>query len=99
MARKATRPVDVARHQVDQWFESLLETDQVFTAGSIYQAEMGEAFDIVQEAVKRADYAERPNAKPSVEDELAEVEAFARTAGYLIGVQVGLRLRAAGGAR
>jgi hypothetical protein len=66
----------------------------VFTPGSIYQADMGMAFDKVQAAVKRVARAQRVKSiEPIADDEGVEDEMYAAEAGYLMGVQVGLRLR------
>jgi hypothetical protein len=82
-------PVAIARESVRRWFDSLLTTkdpyqhvrlDHDFTAEN--------AFAHVESALEE-DY----RAQYGDENLDAMREDFAREAGYLIGVQVGLRLR------
>jgi hypothetical protein len=81
-------PSALAARVVGEWFESVLATREVFTVGSIHSRLTETAFEQVQDAVERAHIA----AHGPVSDE-AEHEMIAMEAGYLLGVQVGLRLR------
>jgi hypothetical protein len=78
----------LAARLVDDWFESLLATREVFTVGSIHSRLTETAFEQVQDAVERAHVAGHGPLSDDVEHEMIAMEA-----GYLLGVQVGLRLR------
>lgn len=91
---KSQEAHELAADIVQDWFETRLTTRDVFTQGSIFQRLTEASFDEVQDAVK-ADYV-RTHGPVTDSDDLVD-EMCAQEAGYLIGVQVGVRLRAGGG--
>jgi hypothetical protein len=97
-SRKPRDPRGLAIWHVEQWFDSLLASKEVFTQGSVFQAfNMQEAFTEVKDALDREDCASiNRGGEPKFDADSGDEDAFCE-AGYLIGVQVGLRLR--GGVR
>lgn len=99
MIRKASqrkRPQHVssqtlARRAVDEYFDLLLASPDALVEGFACQAGIDfQAVDVVQDAVKAEFIAD--GLKPANDDDGFD-EMCARAAGYLIGLQVGLRLR------
>lgn len=91
-------PRKLAVEMVQEWYESLLASGEAHTHGSIYQVTLDNGFIAVQEALE-AEHEKEHGKMPPPEDGSVEREIIAQEAGYLIGVQVGLRLRSAGGGR
>jgi len=93
-ARKTPNPKDprqLAHDAVEKWFDSLSASPLSLMHGTIYSVTLEAAFDEVIDAIEQEHRAERTTVAAV---EPADREAFATEAGYLIGVQVGLRLRA-----
>lgn len=85
---------ELAAAIVQDHFDWMLTTPQVFTQGSVYETRLTErAFDEVKAVVLREYIDDHGTPEPG--DDLVD-EFCAQEAGYLIGVQVGLRLRRAG---
>ncbi len=87
-------PPALAAKRVQEWFDNIVSTaDALATSDFESEVLLGNAFIEVQEILRREhDEAHGPPEPTSV----AVVDGMmAREAGYLIGVQVGLRLRGA----
>jgi hypothetical protein len=103
LARKKTTTIDprqLAAHYARDWFAQLLETKEAFSAGSVYQAGEGleNGFAAVQKALECEDI--KIHGEPRKDDERSvRQERCAGEAGYLIGLQIGLRLRNVDGGR
>lgn len=90
-ASKSPDPRQMAVDAVEKWFTGLLSTsDAVTDAGN--QPTLESAFDEVTAALEFEHVAQHG---PITPDQDVVMEMIGREAGYLIGVQVGLRLRAA----
>lgn len=90
--KRLNDPRQMAVAGVQEWFNSLLEHDMALSHGSVYAVTLEDKFEEIERALI-AEH-EREQGKPTEEgDEDFVAAVFGRTAGYLIGVQVGLRLR------
>jgi hypothetical protein len=89
---------ELAAQRVAEWYASLLYSNGALLQGHAYQISFDHVFTEVQEALTREYVAECSHMGDPDEDIVA-VTNLAQEAGYLIGLQVGLRLRADGGAR
>ena len=83
-------PRKLAAKAVQNWYDSLIESAEAHTHGGIFQVTLDKAFDDVERAL-RVEY-EKDHG--TIKEDQDGVDPYlAREAGYLIGVQVGLRLR------
>ena len=94
-SQKPQDPRKVAARVVQEWFDELCSSSDAFNDGTNAQTLQANLICEVQEAVKAADR------DPLIghDSDAVQDEIYAREAGFLVGVQLGLRLRAAGGAR
>jgi hypothetical protein len=90
---KALDPRQLASKEVDEYFERIFDTREVFTQGSIYAPCLDDAFARVKDAL----VAEHVGEHGEEEDMDAWHETFAMEPGDLIGIRIGARL--SGGAR
>ncbi len=88
---KTKDPRQMADEAVQRWFDAMLESADVFMAGGCYFVDLFEEMDAIQNALEAED------GRPVADDDADAHEMSAREAGYLIGVRVGMRLRAARG--
>jgi hypothetical protein len=96
-SRPKQSPSKLAAQCVDEWYDSLLQSSESLMVGSVFQVTLESAFNKVLQSCLQMHIAEHG---PITEDvEGATEQICAQEAGYLIGVQVGLRLRLGGGVR
>ena len=89
-ASKQRDPRQMAVEAVQKWHGSLIDGPEAHYSGSVYQVTLDQAFDDVTDALEAEHVADHG---PITPDQDAVREMLGRSAGYLIGVQVGLRLR------
>jgi hypothetical protein len=86
--KKITDARQIARDVVSEWANQLVATAESHTVGGVYQIGLESLFDRLQEALE----AEHSKEYGPITDAAGHT-LMARETGYLIGVQVGLRLR------
>jgi hypothetical protein len=89
--KRAKTPQQIAAAAVEQWFHDVVgSTDALTSADYDENGLIAEAYDEIERLLEAEYVRQHGPIKP--EDNTALV-VFAREAGHLIGVQVGLRLR------
>jgi hypothetical protein len=91
-ATKRPDPRQMAVDAVQEWHDAIIQSTEAHNPESIYNVSLDQAFSEVTDALIAE---ERAEDREEEDAELREIrqQSCARTAGYLIGVQVGLRLR------
>lgn len=92
--KATTDPHAIAHVAVDRFFQAMIASRDATAEGCWSTASLDQAFIETQDAVKAAYVREHGPIKDG--DDLVD-EQCAQEAGYLVGVQVGLRLRSVGG--
>ncbi len=87
---------ELARQEVEAWFEAIVEEQETLIAGdgNIPMERLDKAFDTV---LKKLEEEHEPRITDKTDS--MTVALVGVRAGYLIGIQVGLRLRNVGGVR
>jgi hypothetical protein len=91
----AKDPRRMAVAVVQEHFDNMMTTSDTYIEAGYLVSPIDAAFDAIENALEAE--AVKRQGKPIDPDEDVELRMISREAGYLIGVQVGLRLR--GGAR
>lgn len=82
----------IAAEAVQMWCNSFTRTWLSHLDGHVSQRSLGDVFDVVERALKD-EYVAKYGPVDAEDPDYEGDEIFAREAGYLIGVQVGMRLR------
>lgn len=82
--------VEIAERGVDRWFNSVITSSRAHQHGSVFQFLLEETFEAVSEALHREHVADHGKIERTDHD---TPRVLAMEAGYLVGVQVGLRIR------